>query len=117
MGNSLLEHLRRVVGRNFGLHHLWQDGQHVASFSPEGMAPQPPAELWNRVEAAEVRKNARVAREVLVACAPSCHRPNVGSLPRASHRHWPTATAQPERWPSTRPTGRATSATTTRTSS
>ncbi|NNA15192.1 MobA/MobL family protein [Pseudomonas lundensis] len=31
------------------------------------MAPQPPAELWNRVEAAEVRKNARVAREVLVA--------------------------------------------------
>ena len=67
MGNSLLEHLRRVVGRNFGLHHLWQDGQHVASFSPEGMAPQPPAELWNRVEAAEVRKNARVAREVLVA--------------------------------------------------
>ena len=67
MGNSLLEHLRRVVGRNFGLHHLWQDGQHVASFSPEGMAPQPSAELWNRAEAAEVRKNARVAREVLVA--------------------------------------------------
>ena len=67
MGNSLLEHLRRVVGRNFGPHHLWQDGQHVASFSSEGMAPQPPAELWNRVEDAEVRKNARVAREVLVA--------------------------------------------------
>ncbi|WP_241485548.1 MobA/MobL family protein [Pseudomonas lundensis] len=67
MGNSLLEHLRRVVGRNFGPHHLWQDGQHVASFSPEGMAPQPSAELWNRAEAAEVRKNARVAREVLVA--------------------------------------------------
>ncbi|WP_230683709.1 MobA/MobL family protein [Pseudomonas lundensis] len=67
MGNSLLEHLRRVVGRNVGPHHLWQDGQHVASFSSEGMAPQPPAELWNRVEDAEVRKNARVAREVLVA--------------------------------------------------
>jgi len=41
--------------------------EHVASFAPEGMAPQPSAELWNRAEAAEVRKNARVAREVLVA--------------------------------------------------
>lgn len=40
---------------------------HVASFAPEGMDPQPSAELWNRAEAAEVRKNARVAREVLVA--------------------------------------------------
>lgn len=41
--------------------------EHVASFAPEGLAPQPSAELWNRAEAAEVRKNARVAREVLVA--------------------------------------------------
>ncbi|MQT55292.1 hypothetical protein GHO36_25465, partial [Pseudomonas sp. FSL R10-2398] len=41
--------------------------EHVASFAPEGMTPQPSAELWNRAEAAEVRKNARVAREVLVA--------------------------------------------------
>lgn len=41
--------------------------EHVASFAPDGMAPQPSAELWNRAEAAEVRKNARVAREVLVA--------------------------------------------------
>lgn len=41
--------------------------EHVASFAPEGMAPQPSAALWNRAEAAEVRKNARVAREVLVA--------------------------------------------------
>lgn len=41
--------------------------EYVASFAPQGMAPQPSAELWNRAEAAEVRKNARVAREVLVA--------------------------------------------------
>lgn len=39
----------------------------TASFAPSGMEPQPAAELWNRAEAAEVRKNARVAREVLVA--------------------------------------------------
>ncbi|MQT44813.1 hypothetical protein GHO45_28335, partial [Pseudomonas sp. FSL R10-0765] len=44
--------------------------EHVASFAPEGMAPQPSAELWNRAEAAEVRKNARVAREVLVVPTP-----------------------------------------------
>lgn len=41
--------------------------EHTASFAPSGMEPQPAAELWNRAEAAEVRKNARVAREVLVA--------------------------------------------------
>ncbi len=41
--------------------------EYVASFAPEGMTPQPSAELWNRAEAAEVRRNARVAREVLVA--------------------------------------------------
>ena len=41
--------------------------EHVASFAPEGMTPQASAELWNRAEAAEVRRNARVAREVLVA--------------------------------------------------
>lgn len=41
--------------------------EHVHQFAPAGMAPQPTAELWNRAEAAEVRKNARVAREVLVA--------------------------------------------------
>ena len=39
----------------------------VESFAPVGMVPQASAELWNRAEAAEVRKNARVAREVLVA--------------------------------------------------
>lgn len=39
----------------------------TASFAPYGMEPQPAAELWNRAEAAETRKNARVAREVLVA--------------------------------------------------
>lgn len=41
--------------------------EHTASFAPSGMEPQPAAELWNRAEAAETRKNARVAREVLVA--------------------------------------------------
>ena len=40
---------------------------HVESFAPVGMARQASAELWNKAEAAEVRKNARVAREVLVA--------------------------------------------------
>ena len=40
---------------------------HVESFSPVGMRHQSGAELWNKAEAAEVRKNARVAREVLVA--------------------------------------------------
>ena len=40
---------------------------YVESFAPKGMTPQPAAELWNRAEAAEVRRNARVAREVLVA--------------------------------------------------
>ena len=49
-------------------------------------------------------------------CPPSCHRPSAGNWPWASPRHWPTATAQPGRWPSTRPTGKATSATTTPTS-
>lgn len=39
----------------------------TASFAPSGLEPQHAAELWNRAEAAEVRKNARVAREVLVA--------------------------------------------------
>jgi hypothetical protein len=37
------------------------------SFAPACITPQPSAELWNRAEAAEVRRNARVAREVLVA--------------------------------------------------
>ncbi|WP_325166579.1 MobQ family relaxase [Pseudomonas sp. MF6754] len=40
---------------------------HVESFAPVGMVPQSGSELWNKAEAAEVRKNARVAREVLVA--------------------------------------------------
>ena len=40
---------------------------HVESFAPVGMAPQSGSELWNKAEAVEVRKNARVAREVLVA--------------------------------------------------
>ena len=40
---------------------------YVESFAPVGMAPQASAELWNKAEAAEVRQNARVAREVLVA--------------------------------------------------
>ena len=40
---------------------------HCQSFAPVGMIPQPSAELWNKAEAAEVRSNARVAREVLVA--------------------------------------------------
>lgn len=40
---------------------------HVEAFAPHGMAAQASAELWNKAEAAEVRKNARVAREVLVA--------------------------------------------------
>ena len=42
-------------------------------------------------------------------------RPSAGSLLWASAKRWLTATAQPEHWPCTRPTGRATSATTTRT--
>ena len=40
---------------------------HVEAFAPHGMTVQGSAELWNKAEAAEVRKNARVAREVLVA--------------------------------------------------
>lgn len=40
---------------------------HVEGFAPNGHAVQGSAELWNKAEAAEVRKNARVAREVLVA--------------------------------------------------
>nr|WP_176704748.1 MobQ family relaxase [Pseudomonas sp.]AQZ19947.1 mobilization protein A [Pseudomonas sp.]QBM91776.1 mobilization protein A [Pseudomonas sp.] len=40
---------------------------HVESFAPVGLVPQSGSELWNKAEAAEVRKNARVAREVLVA--------------------------------------------------
>lgn len=40
---------------------------HVEAFAPHGHAVQASAELWNKAEAAEVRKNARVAREVLVA--------------------------------------------------
>lgn len=40
---------------------------HVEAFAPHGVAAQGSAELWNKAEAAEVRKNARVAREVLVA--------------------------------------------------
>ena len=40
---------------------------HVEAFAPHGHAVQGSAELWNKAEAAEVRKNARVAREVLVA--------------------------------------------------
>lgn len=39
----------------------------VESFAPAGMAPLPAAVLWNLAEAAETRRNARVAREVLVA--------------------------------------------------
>lgn len=40
---------------------------HVESFAPKGFVPQSSAELWNKAEAAEKRRNARVAREVLVA--------------------------------------------------
>ena len=40
---------------------------HVEAFAPHGHAVLASAELWNRAETAEVRKNARVAREVLVA--------------------------------------------------
>jgi len=40
---------------------------YVEAFAPHGMAVQGSPELWNKAEAAEVRKNARVAREVLVA--------------------------------------------------
>lgn len=40
---------------------------HVEAFAPHGHAVQGSAELWNKAESAEVRKNARVAREVLVA--------------------------------------------------
>lgn len=40
---------------------------HVEAFAPHGYTVQGSAELWNKAEAAEVRKNARVAREVLVA--------------------------------------------------
>jgi hypothetical protein len=40
---------------------------HVEAFAPHGHAVQDSAELWNKAESAEVRKNARVAREVLVA--------------------------------------------------
>jgi hypothetical protein len=40
---------------------------YVESFAPIGMVPQASSALWNKAEAAEVRKNARVAREVLVA--------------------------------------------------
>lgn len=40
---------------------------YVEAFAPHGHAVQGSAELWNKAEAAEVRRNARVAREVLVA--------------------------------------------------
>jgi len=40
---------------------------YVEAFAPHGHAVQGSAELWNRAETTEVRKNARVAREVLVA--------------------------------------------------
>jgi len=40
---------------------------HIEAFAPHGHTVQCSAELWNKAEAAEVRKNARVAREVLVA--------------------------------------------------
>ena len=39
----------------------------VLWFAPVGCAQQTSADLWNRVEAAEKRKNSTVAREVLVA--------------------------------------------------
>lgn len=39
----------------------------VSWFAPAGCQEQTSAELWNRAEAAEMRKNATVAREVLVA--------------------------------------------------
>ena len=68
---------------------------HVESFAPVGMAPQSGSELWNKAEAAEVRKNARVAREVLVA------------LPHELDQ------VQRRRWPFTSPTERATTAITT----
>lgn len=40
---------------------------YVESFAPVGTVAQSSSELWNKAEATEVRKNARVAREVLVA--------------------------------------------------
>jgi len=40
---------------------------YTEAFAPAGVAPIPSAILWNRAEAAETRKNANVAREVLVA--------------------------------------------------
>lgn len=40
---------------------------YAEAFAPAGIAPIPSAILWNRAEAAETRKNANVAREVLVA--------------------------------------------------
>ncbi|MCF6783962.1 MobQ family relaxase [Stutzerimonas stutzeri] len=41
--------------------------EHVSWFGPAGCREQTTAELWNQAEAAEVKRNARVAREVLVA--------------------------------------------------
>jgi len=40
---------------------------YVESFAPPGTAALTSSELWNKAEVTEVRKNARVAREVLVA--------------------------------------------------
>jgi len=69
--------------------------EHVASFAPEGMALQPSSELWNRAEAAEVRKNARVAREVLVALpaelTPVQRRELAGGIAQALADHYGTA--------------------------
>ena len=41
--------------------------EHVSWFAPAGCREQTSAELWNRAEAAEKRKNSTVAREVLAA--------------------------------------------------
>ncbi|MDC6383694.1 MobQ family relaxase [Pseudomonas graminis] len=60
----------RLVNERTGEVHDYRRRSGVdftAAFAPAGIAPIPSSILWNRAEAAEVRKNANVAREVLVA--------------------------------------------------
>jgi len=60
----------RIVNERTGEVHDYRRRSGVAyteAFAPAGVAPIPSAILWNRAEAAETRKNANVAREVLVA--------------------------------------------------
>nr|BDG62563.1 hypothetical protein PSTH1771_28355 [Pseudomonas syringae pv. theae] len=61
---------QRIVNERTGEIHDYRRRKgvdYVQAFAPEGVVPIASAVLWNQAEAAEVRKNANVAREVLVA--------------------------------------------------